>query len=301
MGPVSGLDGRRLGEDFVVKDGWRMYHGKKVPGFPGHPHMGFETITVVREGFVDHSDSLGAAGRYGNGDVQWMTAGKGVQHSEMFPLINADKPNKLELFQIWLNLPAASKKTDPHFTMLWADKVPTLNHTDGNGKSTQIVIQAGHYGDKITSAIPPASWAANVDHQVAVINIKLDPGAIYTIPSTPTGVNRSLYCFKGGNIRIGETTLQTGYGAELAHGMAIEIQNGDEVTELLLLQGKAIGEPVVQHGPFVGNSRNDIQQAFVEYNKNQFGGWPWPEYEYVHPRNKGRFALYPGGREETPE
>ena len=88
MGPATPLNGRHLGDDFIIKDGFRMYHGKNVPGFPGHPHRGFETITVVREGIVDHADSLGAAGRYGDGDVQWMTAGKGVQHSEMFPLIH---------------------------------------------------------------------------------------------------------------------------------------------------------------------------------------------------------------------
>ena len=109
MGPAESLAGRSLGDDFIIKNGYRMYHGKKVPGFPGHPHRGFETITVVRKGLVDHADSMGASGRYGNGDVQWMTAGKGVQHSEMFPLLSQDKDNPLELFQIWLNLPGAKK------------------------------------------------------------------------------------------------------------------------------------------------------------------------------------------------
>ena len=90
QGPAASLAGRRIGNDFTIRDGWRMYHGDVVPGFPQHPHRGFETVTVVRQGLVDHSDSMGAAGRYGRGDTQWMTAGSGVQHAEMFPLVHLD-------------------------------------------------------------------------------------------------------------------------------------------------------------------------------------------------------------------
>ena len=103
--PTAALAGRRMGKDFAGKDGWRMYHGDVVPGFPGHPHRGFETVTIVRRGIIDHSDSLGAAARFGAGDTQWLTAGGGIVHSEMFPLVHRDAGNPLELFQIWLNLP----------------------------------------------------------------------------------------------------------------------------------------------------------------------------------------------------
>ena len=95
---------RELGQDFAGIDGWRMYHGRDVPGFPQHPHRGFETITYVRRGLVDHADSTGAVARYGRGDVQWLTAGNGIVHSETFPLLDDEQPNPLELFQIWVNL-----------------------------------------------------------------------------------------------------------------------------------------------------------------------------------------------------
>src|SRR5688500_1055829 len=122
LGPASSLAGRDLGQDFEPSEDWRMYHGRRVPGFPAHPHRGFETVTIVRRGLVDHSVSLGATARYGHGDVQWLTAGRGIQHSEMFPLLRQDAPNHLELFQIWLNLPRADKMVEPHFTMFWADQ-----------------------------------------------------------------------------------------------------------------------------------------------------------------------------------
>ena len=95
MAPKASLEGRDLGMDFSGRDGWSMYHGLVVPGFPQHPHRGFETVTYVRRGYIDHSDSLGATARFGRGDTQWVTAGGGLVHSEMFPLVKPDEPNPL--------------------------------------------------------------------------------------------------------------------------------------------------------------------------------------------------------------
>ena len=134
FGPAASLAGRQIGSDFSGKDGWSMYHGQSVPGFPSHPHKGFETITIAEQGLVDHSDSLGAAGRFGDGDVQWMTAGSGVQHSEMFPLLKDEEENPLLLFQIWLNLPRASKEVPAHFAMLWNEEIPRKVIKDDIGR-----------------------------------------------------------------------------------------------------------------------------------------------------------------------
>jgi hypothetical protein len=112
------INGVCVGADFNPNSPYRMYHGDRIPGFPQHPHRGFETVTATMEGLIDHTDSCGNGGRYGHGDLQWMTAGSGVVHGEMFPLINNNSSNTLRLFQIWLNLPAKDKMVPPSFKMV---------------------------------------------------------------------------------------------------------------------------------------------------------------------------------------
>ncbi|PKP31072.1 MAG: pirin [Bacteroidetes bacterium HGW-Bacteroidetes-16] len=299
MGPAASLAGRNIGQDFTVKDGWRMYHGQTIPGFPYHPHRGFETVTVVKTGLVDHADSLGAAGRYGAGDVQWMTAGKGVQHSEMFPLINQDKDNPLELFQIWLNLPKVSKFVEPHFKMLWEDQIPVLEEKDANGQSIEVNLIAGTLKNLVAPDPTPDSWAASPEHEVAIMTIKLEAGAEWILPSAQAGVNRILYFYRGNGMKILDETIPAYHSVEVPSEPDISLKAGEDDCYLLLLQGKPINEPVVQYGPFVMNTEAEIRDAFEDYRKTQFGGWPWPKEEFVHDKNKGRFALHANGVEET--
>lgn len=296
--PSSMLQGRSMGDDFIIKDGFRMYHGKRVPGFPGHPHRGFETITVVRNGLVDHADSMGASGRYGNGDVQWMTAGKGVQHSEMFPLLKMDAENPLELFQIWLNLPARQKMVKPHFKMLWAESIPNAEFKDLTNKKTRIEVIAGKLGKFQASAPPPDSWAADPGHEVAIWNIKMEAGATWNLPAASAGINRTLFYYEGEKLQINGQPIPSYHAVELASSVEVILAAGDTGASLLMLQGKPIGEPVVQYGPFVMNTKEEIHRAFEDYNRDQFGGWPWPRYDQVHPRSKSRFARHADGREE---
>lgn len=298
MGPDASLAGRSLGQDFSPDQPWRMYHGEQVPGFPAHPHRGFETVTVVTKGLVDHSDSLGAAGRFGFGDVQWMTAGKGVQHCEMFPLISKDKENPLELFQIWLNLPKAKKMAAPYFAMLWAETIPKFIFTDERGKTTQVNVIAGKMENTQPPKPAPDSWAADETHEVAIWTIQMQPGAQWTLPGASALVNRSLYFYEGKSVQIADRNFVSHQAVELHADRPTILANGNTESTFLLLQGKPINEPVVQHGPFVMNSQIEIQQAIAEYQRTEFGGWPWPSYEHVHPREKSRFARYPDGREE---
>src|SRR5688572_2302020 len=261
MGPSASLAGRNIGNDFAInKERWRMYHGHRVPGFPAHPHRGFETVTIVTKGVVDHSDSLGAAGRFGFGDVQWMTAGKGVQHCEMFPLLNKEKDNPLELFQIWLNLPKAKKFAMPHFAMLWSDTIPLYKGTDKNGKITEVRVIAGKIGDVKAPDPAPNSWAADLEHDVAIWTIKIEEGAEWSLPTTSSSVNRSLYFYNGASVEIAGKNFSTNQAVDLYAEKEVLLRNGNTPSFFLLLQGKPINEPVVQYGPFVMNSQPEIQQ-----------------------------------------
>ena len=299
FGPAESLSGRMIGQDFSIKDGWRMYHGSTVPGFPYHPHRGFETITINKEGVVDHSDSLGAKGRFMAGDVQWMTAGKGVQHSEMFPLIHQDKDNPLEIFQIWLNLPKRSKFVEPHFKMLWKEKVPRITEIDKDGKEIKIELMAGEYKTVVAPEATPDSWASDKQNEVRIMTIHLEPKAKWNF-KTGVETNSSLYFYKGASLKLGKDRVENHSVIHLENNKEVKVENGDEISFLLFLEGKPIGEPVAQYGPFVMNTQEEIQQAFEDYRRTEFGGWPWGEKEVSHGAEEGRFALHGDGREERP-
>ncbi|HEY4056700.1 MAG TPA: pirin family protein [Kofleriaceae bacterium] len=301
QGPNASLDGRHMGMDFESSEGWRMYHGRAVPGFPMHPHRGFETVTVVRQGLLDHSDSLGATARYGRGDVQWLTAGGGIQHAEMFPLVEQDAPNPTELFQIWLNLPRANKFAAPHFAMLWNDAIPRHDVRDASGRAVHVVTMAGALDTKAVPSPPPDSWAHDPANSVAIWTIKLAANATWTIPPAPAGTNRWLYFFTPGELTVDGTPVPSSHAAELRAEASAVLRAGNAEIELLMLQGKPIGEPVVQRGPFVMNTKAEIQTAIRDYQETQFGGWKWSSTEPVHPRDAGRFAQHADGTVDRPE
>ena len=301
MGPAVSLAGRDIGQDFSRKDGWSMYHGESVPGFPAHPHRGFETVTLVRRGLCDHADSLGAVARFGRGDVQWVTAGRGIVHSEMFPLLQTDEDNPLELFQVWLNLPQRRKLAEPHFTMLWAEQIPRIALQDAAGRTTEVTVVAGRFGDVQPLAPPPDSWAAQADADVAIWTLRMEPGAGFQLPpALLAGTRRTLYFFKGDAALVGGQSVPGRSAIALQPDVEVALMAGDEVCEFLLLQGRPIAEPVAQYGPFVMNTQAEIMQAMQDYRRTQFGGWPFGDAAPVHGEELRRFARYPDGREEAP-
>ena len=309
--PDASLNSRNIGQDFDGIDGWNMYHGKNVPGFPQHPHRGFETITYVRTGVCDHSDSMGATARFGSGDTQWMTAGKGIVHCEMFPMLNRDEKNPLELFQIWLNLPAVDKMVDPYFTMLWSHDTPTVVEAGPDGQLVDVTVIAGSLAsqdradgaDAVTAqAPPPNSWAARAEADLAIWHLRFDPGASWTMPAaTGADTNRILYAFTGSSVTINGETIEAGTGAVVDASTALELIAGDDGVsgiEIMVLQGRPIGEPVARYGPFVMNTDAEIRQAFADYKRTEFGGWPWPSDDPTHGSEEGRFAHHADGKLE---
>jgi redox-sensitive bicupin YhaK (pirin superfamily) len=309
------LRGRDIGSDFSYKDGWSMYHGDEAPGFPSHPHRGFETVTVTLKGHIDHCDSMGAAGRYGDGDTQWMTAGRGVQHSEMLPLLDATPGcrNDSEWFQLWLNLPARSKMCEPHFAMFWNEETPTVTQPGG----VDVRVVAGAFpGASAPLPPPPHSWAAQSDADVAVWVVRIPAGATATLPRAASGrTNRALYMWGGNGTAVirrdgadaaaaeeagGETALTYYTGVKVDATQALAVTARDGPCELLVMQGAPIGEPVAQYGPFVMNSQQEIMQAFADYRRTQFGEWTWGRSDPTHPQDGGRFALYPDGTRRVP-
>lgn len=299
MEPAVSLAGRTIGNDFTLKDGFRMYHGDRIPGFPVHPHRGFETVTIVMNGWVDHADSLGAAGRYGNGDVQWMTAGSGIQHSEMFPLVRQDNENPLELFQVWLNLPKKNKFASPYFTMFWSDDIPTITLKEPSGGKTTINLIAGHYAGQVSPAPPPESWASDPENDVAIWTITMEPESRFVLPAGNQDIKKYLYFHRGERVWVNNIEVKGYHSVEPEPGLELVLKTGDSEANFLFLQGRPINEPVLQYGPFVMNTEAEIRQTFYDFQKTKFGGWPWNRDDMVHPAGQGRFARYADGRIES--
>ena len=248
-----------------------MYHGDEVPGFPQHPHRGFETVTIVRRGLIDHADSLGAAARFGRGDVQWLTAGKGIVHCGDVPAARRERANPLELFQIWLNLPARDKMVDPHFTMLWTDDIPSRVVADDGRRArpTSLSSPGGSRRRDAPPSPPPDSWAARPDADVAIWTMRMAPGARWTLPAARRRRHapHAVFLPRARRSRSTATPIDAHAASSCAPTPTSRSSTAPKTSEILMLQGRPIGEPVAQHGPFVMNTRAEIQQAFADYQR----------------------------------
>jgi quercetin 2,3-dioxygenase len=214
-------------------------------------------------------------------------------------LLDQAQPNPLLLFQLWLNLPAKHKMAPPHFTMFWGDQLPRVREVDAAGHSIQVEITAGAYAGTQGLPPPPHSWAADPANHVAAWVIDLAADAEWELPAAVSGLNRALYFFEGHEAQFGGMTVRAMHCLRLRPEQALPIRNGSQPARMLLLQGRPINEPVAQHGPFVMNTRAELQQAFNDYQQDYFGGWPWPRTDQVHGERQ-RFARFADGSESGP-
>jgi redox-sensitive bicupin YhaK (pirin superfamily) len=174
--------------------------------------------------------------------------------------------------------------------MLWHEDIPVVQ-----SDAATVKIVAGTYLGTHALAPAPDSWAASRENEVAIWNITIKKNASFVLPKATQGVNRNLYFYEGKDLSIAGQTIKVQHGIYLNTDEDIEIHSGQEDVHLLLLQGKPIQEPVVTYGPFVMNTKAEVQQVMQNFQTTQFGGWPWRHPDNVHPREKGRFAKYPDG------
>jgi redox-sensitive bicupin YhaK (pirin superfamily) len=182
--------------------------------------------------------------------------------------------------------------------MLWHERIPTVIARDAEGRATAVTVIAGRLGETRAPAPPPNSWASRPESDVAIWTIKMEPGARWTLPAAARATNRTLYFFVGKELRVDGQEVPPYRAITLVPDADVVVENGAHTSELLLLQGRPIGEPVAAHGPFVMNTRGEIEDAFRDYQRTQFGGWPFPTPDPVHPREQTRFARHADGRVE---
>jgi redox-sensitive bicupin YhaK (pirin superfamily) len=220
-----------------------------LAGFPSHPHRGFETVTYMLDGHMRHEDSSGNRGDLGPGDVQWMSAARGIIHSEM----PQQTEGRMRGFQLWLNLPAAEKMKPAEYRDIAAREIPVVELPGVTAK-----VIAGRLGDT-RGAIDGLSTDPHY------FDLHLEPGAVFE-RELPAGHNAFLYAYEGeARVGPGRTPLPNRAAGLLSDGDSVRIEAGEQGARVLLLSGKPIREPIVQYGPFVMNTREEIEQAIADY------------------------------------
>ncbi len=231
-----------------------------LAGFPLHPHRGFETVTYMLAGEMLHEDHMGNRGRLGPGGVQWMTAGRGIIHSEM----PQQEEGLMRGFQLWINLPASKKMCEPAYREFAADEIPQIA-LNGNG---YIKIIAGKVTQSGQIQEGPVRGVAT---DPVYLDIAIDPGQQLALP-LPAGHSALIYVYQGSVVVEGQS-LPSQHAGLLSEGDEIALETGlAQPARLLLMAARPIGEPVVQHGPFVMNTYDEIRQAIRDFESGRLTG-----------------------------
>jgi quercetin 2,3-dioxygenase len=236
-----------------------------IAGFPAHPHRGFETVTYMLDGHMRHEDHLGNRGDLSPGDVQWMTAARGIIHSEM----PQQSEGRMRGFQLWINLPSKEKMKPAHYRDIPAQQIPSLQLASGASAKViagSVVLEGASVSGPVNGPDAPLST------DPLYLDLKLPAGVALTVPVS-RGHNAFLYVYEG-EAKVGETqgasTLPYRAAGVLTDGDAVQVQGGERGAQLLLLAARPLREPVVQYGPFVMNTRQEIEQAVEDYRSGRF-------------------------------
>lgn len=242
-------------DPFLLLDEFRSEDGADyVGGFPDHPHRGFETVTYMLAGRMRHGDNQGNVGLLRPGSVQWMTAGRGIVHSEM----PEQEDGLLQGFQLWVNLPARDKMTAPRYQDIEPEAIPTADA--GPGARAKVI--AGKVGD-VAGAVETGAT------DPTYLDVALAPGAAWVQP-VPAGHNAFVYVYEGSATVGGGETLRQGELGVLSDGEEIAVAAGEAAARLLIVAGRPLGEPIARHGPFVMNTQAEIRQAAEDYLAGRF-------------------------------
>lgn len=292
--PLNEISGRNLGRDYTQRLGFRMYHGKVVPGFPMHAHWGYETVTLAEKGYVDHFDTEGIQGRFGFGDVQWVSASSKYEHCEMYPLVNKEDRNPNDITQIMVNLPLEMKNQPNSVNTVWNGDVPVVS-----GDGWDVKVLCGRFGGREAESPSSASYA-RIANGVRILRIRMDPGTRMDVDPAAEGARRNLYFVSGDKAKVCGTEVDFYTRMKFSNLGGFTIENGDSESVFWLLEGRPIGQKMASYGPVYLEDLKDVRRALDEIRRNEFLEWPWDIIDKAQPLGTERFIRYRDGREIRP-
>ncbi len=254
---IIGQDALDMLDPFLLLDEFGSDKpGDYIAGFPEHPHRGFETVTYMLDGRMRHGDNQGNSGVLGPGSVQWMTAGRGIVHSEM----PEQEEGLMRGFQLWVNLPAKDKMCAPRYQDIEAGKIPEIEPLSG----VRLRVVAGRFGDT-------EGPVRGIATEPLYLDIALQAGTALTVPVS-TGHHAFAYVFEGGPVTLGGVPLGRNELAVLSDGDEVTLRVTNDPARVLLVAGRPLHEPVARYGPFVMNTKAEIVEAVEDYRKGRFQG-----------------------------
>lgn len=291
--PLGEIGGRNLGRDYQKRLGFRMYHGKVVPGFPKHAHWGYETVTLPAIGYIDHFDTAENQGRFGFGDVQWVCASSKYEHCEMYPLVNQEDRNPNDITQIFINIPLEDKNKENSLATVWKED---SIHIVEDGYDAHLIC--GEFKGRRTESPNELSWTRG--HFVRIIRLVMEPGSTFILDPAPSNANRNIYFVSGDKATMLGTEVEYSYRIKAAPDCEFPIVNGEKESVIWILEGEPIGQKMFSFGPVMLGSEKEVRDAMNDIRAHDLTNWPFDVVDKAQPLGTERFLRYGDGTESKP-